>query len=355
MAASVHSREQRLRKQAELQSLYSNLANLRDGAEASYIAAGALIPERLVVQINETRQAIEKVENELLALNDESIRSPGRQFYREGFEAEQAGDFDRALKLYKKAARHTHPDAAAAARSLRYLIRTSRSKSVIARPSLIPVPSQQSRNRLLVGLAACSLFALIAAFAINGLSSPSSDEEMAVEAVDTETLTPSVVILIVPDTATPLPSATSTATPLPTPTSTPTPVPALDVSPTLLPTPSPTLRAAPRMREPKDGLVWGDGAVVFEFERLDLAFDELYCINSMRGFDKSNTENWSFPPIGSKDPEISIDAHVFRIAKTQDMRCILWTAAIGKGSCDNIISRETETRVIGLPQPCDFK
>jgi len=92
MAASVHTREQRLRKQAELQSLYSNLANLREGSEASYIAANAVVPERLITQINELRGKLQAVENELVALGDESTLSSGRQFYWEAFDAEQAGD-----------------------------------------------------------------------------------------------------------------------------------------------------------------------------------------------------------------------------------------------------------------------
>lgn len=354
MAASVHTREQRLRKQAELQSLYSNLANLRQSAEASYIAAGATIPERLVNQISELRHEIERVENELLALDDKSIQSPARQFYREAFEAERAQDLNKALKLYKKAARQAHPDAAAAARSVRYLMKTSRSKSGAGRTVWVAT-ANPSRNRLLAGVAFLIVLVLVAAFAINGLSSPRPGEVIAEEPSDAATATPPVVILIVPDTATPPPTATSTETPAPTATDTPAPTLTLELPPTETPTPSPTLRAAPKILEPKDGLVWGDGAIVFEFERLDLAYDELYCLNTMRGFDRTNTENWSFPPMGSEEPEIPIEAHVFRIAKLQDIRCIVWSAAIGKGSCDNIISKSTEARVIGLPQPCNFK
>jgi hypothetical protein len=101
--------------------------------------------------------------------------------------------------------------------------------------------------------------------------------------------------------------------------------------------------------------VWLDGAVVFEFEDMGLADDELYCLNTLKGFDKTNTENWSFPPTGSKKPRIPIDANVIRVAKAQGMQCIIWSASIGKNSCDNIISQRTEERMIGLPQPCNFR
>jgi hypothetical protein len=107
--------------------------------------------------------------------------------------------------------------------------------------------------------------------------------------------------------------------------------------------------------EPKNGLVWLDGTIVFEFAQMDLAYGELYCLNTLRGFDKTLTENWSFPATGSKKPSIPIEANVFRVAKVQGMQCIIWSAAIGKESCDNIISQSSEERVIGLPRPCDFK
>ena len=82
----VYAREQRLRKQAELQSLYTNLASLRrDRGEASYIEASVIIPERLVNQINELRQDILRVERELAALGDEAVETPGFRFYREAF------------------------------------------------------------------------------------------------------------------------------------------------------------------------------------------------------------------------------------------------------------------------------
>jgi hypothetical protein len=88
---------------------------------------------------------------------------------------------------------------------------------------------------------------------------------------------------------------------------------------------------------------------------MDLAYDELYCLNTLRGYDQTLTENWSFPPTGSKKRSIVIEANVFRVAKAQEIECIVWSAAIGKETCENIISQSTEERVIGLPRPCDFK
>ncbi|MFC1975821.1 hypothetical protein ACFLXQ_05445, partial [Chloroflexota bacterium] len=91
-----------------------------------------------------------------------------------------------------------------------------------------------------------------------------------------------------------------------------------------------------------------------EFEDLDLPYNELYCLNSMRGYDETNTENWSHPAIGSKRPSIPIYASVFRIAKIQGIQCVIWSASIGVDSCDNIVSESTTERMIGLPQACDF-
>ncbi len=354
MVTDLYSREQRLRKQAELQSLYSNLANLREGAEASYIKAGAAIPERLINQINELRHEIESVESELLALNDESIQSSTHQFYRDAFAAELANDSDQALKLYKKASRHAHPDAGAAARSLRYRLKISKSKSTAGK-IWTATSGNQFGNRLLIALATFLILLLIAIIAINGFRSSQPQQAVAVEPTATVTSTPPVVVLIIPDTATPTPTGIPTSTPVPIPTNTPRPTPTETVSPTLSPTPTPILRGAPKIIDPKDGLVWVDGAIVFEFEKLDLAYDELYCLNTLRGYDKTNTENWSFPPTGSKEPRIPIEAHVFRIAKIEGMRCIVWSAAIGKGNCQNPISESTEERIIGLPRPCEFK
>jgi hypothetical protein len=173
---------------------------------------------------------------------------------------------------------------------------------------------------------------------------------VAEDSVIASTATPSTFILIVPDTATPLLTHTPTETLAPTVTDTPRPAPTEAETPTLTPVPSPMLRAAPRILEPKDGLVWGDGAVVFEFAKQDLAYDELYCLNTLKGYDKTNTENWSFPSVSSKVPSIPIEANVFRVAKVQGIRCIIWSASIGKGSCENIASESTEERTIGLPR-----
>jgi hypothetical protein len=116
----------------------------------------------------------------------------------------------------------------------------------------------------------------------------------------------------------------------------------------------PTLQPPPRIVGPRDGLVWLDGAIVFEFEPLNLAFDELYCLNTLRGYDSTATENWSYAPVGSKRPSIVVDSNVFKVAKVQGMQCVKWSVSIGKGSCDNPITRSSVGRVIGLPRPCDF-
>jgi len=60
MATDVHAREQRLRKQAELQSLFLNLANLRK-QEATYIEASAGLPEFLVRQITNCATRLERL------------------------------------------------------------------------------------------------------------------------------------------------------------------------------------------------------------------------------------------------------------------------------------------------------
>ena len=66
------------------------------------------------------------------------------------------------------------------------------------------------------------------------------------------------------------------------------------------PTVTPTELAekiAPLVIGPKDGLVWGDGAIVFEFEDMNIPEDELYCLNTRcSGYDNTLTENWSHPP-----------------------------------------------------------
>lgn len=351
MATDEHFREQRLRKQAELQSLYLNLANLRK-QEATYIEASAGLPDLLVHQINEVRQEIRSVEAELLTLNDESIQTPARQFYREAFEAELAGDSDKAIKLYRNASHYNHPDAGVAIRSVRYSRKVAKNKAAGAGKTWVsPSPARQLRNRLLVGLATLLILVLIVIFISSRFFSPPLEVGSAEPTV---TPTPPAVILIIPETATPIPTDTATSTPTPVPTDTPRPI-LTEVLPTESPTPSPTLRAAPRIVEPENNLVWLDGAIVFEFEDMGLAYDELYCLDTLRGFDQTHTENWSFPPIGNKKPAIPIEANVIRVAKDQNMRCIVWSASIGKGSCENVISKSTEERMIGLPQPCDFK
>jgi hypothetical protein len=356
MAANVHLREQRLRKQAELKSLYTNLANLRE-REASYMEASAALPEFLLHQINETRREIGVTENELITLNDETIQTPARQFYGEALQSELAGDFDKALKLYKSAERHEHPDANAAIRSLRYQTKLAKTKAAAGKVWTPPTTVSASRRRLWFGLAVILILLLIAAFML-GSGMLWQPPEIILEG-PTATMTLPAVILIIPPTATSTPTATPTLIPTPTPPATPrptnppvfTPTP---LPPTNTPSPTPTLRPAPKMIGPKNGLVWLAGAIVFEFEKLDLAYDELYCLNTLRGYDQNNTENWSFPPTSSKRPSIPIEENVINVAKALDMRCIVWSASIGKGSCDNIISQSTEERVIGLPNPCYF-
>ena len=80
MTDNISSREQRLRKEAELQSLYIVLANYRE-REASYIEASASIPELLINQINETRHNIVNVEDELAGLSQEAAESKANQYY----------------------------------------------------------------------------------------------------------------------------------------------------------------------------------------------------------------------------------------------------------------------------------
>ncbi len=352
MTTNDYSREQRLRKQAELQSLHINLASLRK-QEATYIEAFAVVPDLLVNQIIEIRREIRHVENELLALHVESLQIPAREFYWQAFEAELANDFERALKLYKNASRHPYPDAEAAIQSIRHQMRTVKEKH-----GLVWWPSRvnESRPRWLIGVAMLAVLVLVMAFICNNLIFSPPTEVVVVEptATITTTTTPSI-ILIEPNTPTPFPTNTPTTTPTYTPTPTPTKTPRPTATPTETVTPAPTLRPAPRIIGPKDGLVWEAGAVVFEFAHQGFKGDELYCINGLRGFDSNNAENWSYPPIGNKIPYIPVEANVFRVAKVQDIKCIVWSASIGKGSCDNIISKNTEERVIGMPRPCDLK
>lgn len=354
MAAEL-SRELRLRKQAELQSLQTTLTSLRE-REASYIEASANIPNLFSQQIDDVRHQIAEIEN-LLSDEADAVSSAAiaRQTYADAFFAERAGDFSKAAKLYKRAARYSHPDAPQAVRSIRYREKTQKNRLT----GKIVLPSSQTRDtgRLFIWVAAVIILILILVFVVNGIlgSNPQTASVTAqVTATATATLTPAIVQLIVPDTPTPQPTATATGTATlapPTPTAAQTPP---DAAPTATPTAVPTPMPAPRIIGPSDGLVWNDGAIVFEFERQNLDFDQLYCLNTLRGYDSTGTENWSYQPVGSKKPVIVVDANVFRVAKVQGMKCVKWSAVIGKGTCENIIGQSTVERVIGLPRPCDF-
>ncbi|MCB0193065.1 MAG: hypothetical protein KDJ65_14065 [Anaerolineae bacterium] len=349
------SREQRIRKQAELQSLYNALANLRD-RELTYMEASASVPDLSINQTNQIRHRIEALESQLIAQEEESSETFAHRFYREAFEAELAGDYDKAIKLYKKADRYDHQDADAALRSLRYRVKRGRN---IPRDlqAWLPPPAHNLRNRLIVGVAAVLICTPLAVFIFYRGNSTEQPQNIAQEptATFTVTTTPVSVQLIVPNTATPLP--TFTATPIPLPSDTPLAV-SIDIeatdTATPIATPTVNLRPALKIVGPRDGLVWLDGAVVFEFEQVDLASDELYCLNTLRGLDSTNTENWSYPPTASEEPFIPIQAHVFRVAQIQGMQCIVWSAGIGQGDCDHIISEVTADRVIGLPRVCDI-
>lgn len=351
------SREQRIRKQAELQSLYNALANLRD-RETSYMEASASVPELSINQTNQIRQRIVALESQLVPKAEESSEALAHRFYAEAFEAELAGDHDKAIKLYKKADRHDHQDAEAATRSLRY--RSKRRRTIPGDlQAWLPPPAPNLRNRLIVGVAAVLICTPLAIFIFYQSNSgvPPQDAAQASTATFTVTTTPAAVQLILPNTATPLPTFTATFQPI----STATPVPlraeelATDTA-TPTPTPSPTVNLRPALNivGPRDGLVWLDGAIVFEFEAVDLASNEFYCLNTLRGLDSSNTENWSYPATASERPFIPVQANVFRVAQIQGMQCIVWSAGIGRGSCDNIVSEVTAERVIGLPRVCDI-
>ncbi len=357
MAAGLNTREQRLRKQAELQSLYSNLANLRE-QENSYITTQAAIPTRLTEQIDKVRIEIEAVENELSDLADESVATASHQAYWQAFAAEAAGDDEQAIRLYKSA--RGHVDANAAIRGLRY-----RGKYKKMGPAWGAITAAKPRTQFPFAVIVTLLaFSIILALALSYyLAQQNVSPAVAIEVTSTNspTATPIPPTVLIP--------ATATLTPLPTtqivePTITFTPEasepePVLVTAtpteaPTEIPTsnPSPTLRAAPSIVGPKNGLVWGDGAIVFEFEKLNLRDDELYCLNTLRGYDESLTENWSHLVDGRKAPSIPVEANVFRVARSQDIQCVSWSAYIGRGTCDNPVSENTETYIIGLPRPC---
>jgi hypothetical protein len=355
------SREQRIRKQAELQSLYSTLSNLR-GREVSYMEASARIPRLVHTQIDGVRQKMVSLEDELAGSTEEDpAEAKGRRFYAQAFEAERTGELEKALGIYKKASRYGHSDAAQAIRSIRYQIKRGKTKTA---EIWLPSGRQQHGNRLLWLFVVALLAIVLVIFWLNWPAGIQPQNTLVVVDATPTRGTPTMVVqLVIPDTPTPLPTPTATMTPPPTPLPTPTPTeiqtqPAALILPeataTQIPTPVPTLKPAPRLIGPRDGLVWLDGAVVFEFEAQDLAFDELYCITSMRGYDINNAENWSYQPTGNKNPAIALEANVFRVAKIQGMQCVVWSAGIGKGSCENIVSQTTVPRVIGLPRPCDF-
>lgn len=366
MAAEKLSREQRLRKEAQLQSLYIKLGSLRD-REASYITASANIPYALLGQISEAQQDIQLLETELAEPDDNSTEARGCRFYREAVEAETIGDFAKAGKLYKSAARYSHQDGNAAARSIRYKVKAQKLKEAAAEQDWLATSAGRSKQRMLLGFVVILILILVVIFAFS--SGSSTEFQQAVAADPTRLVSPTlpVVQLIIPDTPTPLPILTATPSPVPVvmvdtpqvvatsppqtllPTHTHTPPPA----PTR--TPVPALKAAPKIVGPKDGLVWNAGAIVFEFQEADLAYDEIYCLNTIRGYDSTGTENWSYAPTGSQKPSVVIEANVFHVAKTLGMKCVTWSAGIGKGTCENIVSQTTVPRVIGLPRPCEFR
>ena len=352
MTAGVDSREQRLRKQAELQSLNSNLANLRE-QEDSYISVQAATPERLTQQITKVRQQIQGVQTELISLGDETVETPARQFYWEAFAAELTKDEDKALKLYRNAARYDYPDANAAIRSLKHLSKVAKNKATIAASPWSNSAGSQSRGKFFLGVIIVILiFAVIVALGLNNYLSQPAGEAVVLEAATALIATVIPPTIIVPNTATPNPTLTSLPA---TPTNTATPLPSTTatlIPPTPSPTPTSILRGAPAIIGPRDGLVWGDGAIVFEFENMGLAENELYCLNTLKGFDKTLTENWSYPPVGSKTPRIPVEKNVFRTAKVQEIQCIVWSAYIGRDNCQTIISQTSPERVIGLPQTC---
>ena len=365
MAAEKLSREQRLRKEAQLQSLYINLANLRD-REASYIDTLANIPEVLLGQIGEAQQSIQLLETELSEPGDNSTEARGRQFYREAVEAETAGDLSKAGKLYRSAARYSHQDGNAAVRSVRYKIKAQKLKATSAEQDWLATPAGRSKQRMLLGFVVILILILVVIFAFRNGST--SEFQQAVAEDPTLLISPTlpVVQLIIPDTPTPLPIPSTTPSPTPlaataapqitaTPTTQPPPPPTNTPLPAPTRTPVPALKAAPKIVGPKDGLVWNAGAIVFEFQEADLAYDELYCLNTIRGYDSTGTENWSYAPTGSETPTIAIEANVFQVAKSLGMKCVTWSAGIGKGTCDNIVSQTTVERVIGLPRPCEFR
>ena len=314
--------------------------------EASYIKNSIEVPALLLTQVNKIRQEIMVVISALVALKDKTVQSPGFHFYRQAVEEELAGNLAKAAKLYHRAAQHNHPDGRAAVQSVRYRLKISNNGGWAAGLSWPP------GALLLISLGAVLIFAVAANSILLGRTPKQEPAAINIEVAIRST--PTLIILAALNTPTPTSTATPVATLSPTPaTPTTTPVSSpTPLTPTSPPTPTPALGTAPKIIGPPDGLVWKDGAIVFEFEKLNLAHDELYCLETLRGYDQTLTEMWSFPPVGDTKPAIPIKADVFHIAKAQGIQCVVWSAYLGRGSCETIISHRTETRIIGLPRPC---
>lgn len=328
-------RQQRLRIEAELQSLTTELQHQRQ-REAEHFKSVSGAPQFTKDKIRDLRRRIIQLEDALQP--DE--KSPAQQWYQEGFAAELRGDTKKAIRLYKQAARKKHPDADAALRSMR------RNAGV-------------AKIGWLIGLGILlAIIVIIAAFIIWRLSAappatPIADEitstpVVAAPTTKIATRTPTAP----PPTNTPRPTASNTPAP-PAPTDTPSIIAAETASPKATPTATPVLQPAPKIIGPPDNLVWQGGTIVFEFEAMGLNSDGLYCLDTLRGFDSTGTENWSYPPRASKTPAIAVDANAFSVAKTQGIQCVTWQAYIGQTSCQTRTSKLSPRRVIGLPDPCD--
>ncbi|OQY28879.1 MAG: hypothetical protein B6243_11665 [Anaerolineaceae bacterium 4572_5.2] len=330
------NREQRLRIQAELQSLTTELQHLRQ-REAEHLKSVSGAPQFTTNKIRELRQRIIQLEDDLQA----GEKSPAQELYRAGFAAELLGDTKKAIRLYKQAARKKYPDADAALRSMRY-------------------DARSDKTGWLIGLGILAAIA-IAAFIIWRLSAANTETTTANKI--TPTLRPTLSVVLAA-TRTPAPLRPSN-TPRPTATNTPAPILPTNTPPTSptettrteppepTPTETPVLQPAPKIIGPPNNLVWQGGTIVFEFEAVELRDDELYCLDTLRGFDNTGTENWSYPQTKSKTPSIPVDANVFSVAKTQGIQCVTWQAYIGQSTCHTRTSELTPRRIIGLPDPCD--
>ncbi len=376
MSNDTHTRQQLLRKQAELRSLYANLGRLRN-RETSFIDSAAVIPALFQNQILKVRLDIKAVEDDLLDLDESRVTTPARELYWEAFTAEELEDWDKALKLYRQAARQGHPDANDAIRNIRYRIKVARTPAPVTVMGLNNAIGS-TRVRLIVGIIAAILLVFIM---ITLLNLRNRWPRLTMAAITpTATATPLIILVVTPTPTAVLTSVnhppSPTMTPSPTvltpvsyppspeptatkirPTNTPTLKSIIISTDTPIPSSTPIRQAAPQIIDPQNGHVWhsGAGAIIFEFEPLDLAPDEVYCLDTLRGFDHTLTESWSFEAISSEDPSIVIEGSVFEIAQSQGIQCILWSAAIGQESCETLKSEKTEVRVIGLPNPCKFE